>query len=117
ARHEARLLADADTMTEEELAKAEAKLAHHNKIAQARLSRAAAQLEKKTGAVIDDDVVEATAEALSTIELTDSVTPRGDKSNKGNKGHSGKSGEKSNNGKNGTNGNRGNSGNKGNPNR
>lgn len=123
ARHEARLLADAENMTEEELAKAEAKLAHHEAIAKARLDRAAAHLEKKTGIVIEDDALEgdveaATEEALVTIQKTASVEPRGnngkgpDKSDKPAKPAKADKPGKGN-GNNGNNG-KGNSGNKGN---
>ncbi|WP_193508936.1 hypothetical protein [Cryobacterium sp. BB736] len=129
ARHEARLLADAENMTEEELAKAEAKLAHHESIAKARLDRAAAHLEKKTGIVIQDDAVEgdveeATEEALVTIQETSSVEPRGnngkgnDKSDKPGKPAKSDKPAKGNNGNNGkgNNGNKGNNG-KGGPNK
>lgn len=126
ARHEARLLADADTMTPEELAKAEQKLAHHNAVAMARLERAAAHLAKKT---VQEDVEDATDDALETIEATSSVEPRGNNGNgngngankpadQGNNGKAG-NGEHPGNGKagnNGSNGNKGGNG-KGNPNR
>lgn len=86
ARHEARLLADADSMTEEELAKANEKLAHHESIAMARLDRAAAHLAKKTG-TIEDDIDQATGEALSTIEETSSVEARGNNGKGADKSH------------------------------
>ncbi|HEU4848844.1 MAG TPA: hypothetical protein VFS93_00345 [Terrimesophilobacter sp.] len=87
ARHEARLLADADSMTEEELANAEEKLAHHESIAMARLDRAAAHLAKKTATVIEDDIEEATEEALVTIEATSSVKAHADNGKGAGKSH------------------------------
>ncbi len=87
ARHEARLLAGADSMTEEELAKAEEKFAHHKSIAMARLDRAAAHLAKKTGIVIEDDIEEATEEARSIIDGTSSVDARGNNGKGADKSH------------------------------